>query len=90
MHSKDIFHIQIYVRCMVVICTSPPPLSLRLDFQCARLFLEAVEDNVLFARLPPARYLDLASRSTHSAGAYLRLAVLWAKAGSISGRLLDG
>lgn len=66
------------------------PLSLRPDFRHTRLFLEAVEDNVLFARFPPARYLDLASRSTQSAGAYLRLAVLWAKAGSISGRLLDG
>lgn len=69
-------------------CT--PPLSLRPNFRRTRLFLEAVEDNVLFARFPPARYLDLASRSTQSAGAYLRLAVLWAKAGSISDRLLDG
>lgn len=39
---------------------------------------------------PQGRYLDRASRSTQSALAYLRLTVLLAEAGSISGPLLNG
>lgn len=38
---------------------------------------------------PQGRYLDQASRSTQSALAYLRLTVLLAEAGSISGRPMN-
>lgn len=47
---------------------------------------EEVEEVIVCQMLfPPVRYLDLASRSTQSALAYLRLTVLPAEAGSISG-----
>lgn len=39
---------------------------------------------------PLGRYLDQASRSTQSVQAYLRLTVLLAEAGSISGTSLNG
>lgn len=48
---------------------------------------ESIVCQMLF---PPVRYLDLASRSTQSALAYLRLTVLLAEAGSISGPPLNG
>lgn len=63
---------------------------MRLNFQRTRLFLEAAEDNVLFARFLQPNIWTSPLDPLSQRGAYLRLAVLWAKADSIIGRLLDG
>lgn len=56
-------------------------------FQAAVQYPHCIVSQMLF---PQVRYLDLAWRSTQSALAYLRLTVLLAESGSISGPLLNG